>query len=82
MKSNLKKIQIFRHKIIKVLYNKKNHKDLNMLKVGDVHKLFTLSHIHKHQMNKLQLTFVEYFKFRNEIQSKIPRYNMDFHTKG
>ncbi len=35
--------------------------------------------IHNHQTNTLPMAFKEYFRFRNEIHSKIPRYNMDLH---
>ncbi len=55
-KSNLNKIQSLQNKIIKVVFNKDwltptndLHRELKILKVEDVHKLFTLRLIYQHQ---------------------------------
>ncbi len=73
-------------KIIKVLFNKDwltptndLHRELKILKVADVHKLFTLKLIYQHQTHKLPVTYKDYFKFRSEIHSRATRNNMDLH---
>ena len=42
------------------------HKELRILNIVDVYKLFTLRLIYQHQTFKLPITFKEYFKVRNE----------------
>ncbi len=49
------------------------HVELKILKVVDVHKLFTLKLIYQHQTCKLPITFKEYFKVGNEIQNRATR---------
>ncbi len=81
-KSNLIKVHRLRNKILKALYNKDwlmptndLHKELRILKVVDVHKLFTLRLIYQHQTSKLRITFKEYFKVRNKIHNRDTRNN-------
>ncbi len=88
-KSNLNKIHRLQNKIIKVLFNKHDkdwltptnglHRELKILKVADVHKLFTLRLFYQHQAHKLPVTYKDYFKFRSEIHSRATRNNMDLH---
>ena len=51
------------------------HKELRILKVVDIHKLFTLRLIYQHQTFKLPIIFKEYFKVRNEIHNRDTRNN-------
>ncbi len=52
---------------------------MNIPKVEDVHKLFTLRLIDQHQTHKLPVTYKDYFKFGSEIHSRATRNNMDLH---
>ncbi len=55
------------------------HRELKIIKIEDVHKLFTLRLIHQHQTHKLPITYKDYFKFRSEIHSRATVNNIDLH---
>ena len=80
----MNKLQVLQNKLMKVLTKKERkystnllHKDLNILKVHDIHRLSVLNFVYRSKSNKIISNFKNYFPTRGEQHTLNLRNNDD-----
>ncbi len=84
----IKKVQTQQNRALKILFSKDYytptkllHKELNILLINDIYKLYILKFVYKHQNNNLPNIFNHYFILNNNIHNHRTRQSNAIHIK-